>query len=274
MPSCLVRFQLSRARITALSTRSCEPQRQRLAASASLILPGSAWGLGDQRRAGHHHAVGAVAALRRLLGDEGRLHRVRLLRRPQPFDGGDRLPRAAETGNRQERTARPSRRPYKPRIDRGRNRISDPSSRAHCEGHKASGWFGVVALDRALAAIHGEGVGRQSLVSTPVAARCCLDRSCLLSATRPFDLKNICLAAARVPVASPCSIAQCLCTARCVMTHDGHIIGARMDVGVHLPASILRPFERLRIEALIRRAPPRRPASGTRPDCRRRSPRH
>src|SRR5438874_2829160 len=44
-------------------------------------------GLGEERRGFHDHAVDAIAALRRLLLDEGALHRMRLLRRAEPFQG-------------------------------------------------------------------------------------------------------------------------------------------------------------------------------------------
>ena len=43
----------------------------------------------EQRDDAHHHAVGAVAALRRLLGDERRLHRVRPLGTAEAFGGDD-----------------------------------------------------------------------------------------------------------------------------------------------------------------------------------------
>src|SRR5215467_12133371 len=46
---------------------------------------------GDKRRRLHDHAVDAVAALRRLLLDESALHRMRLLRRAEPFERHDLL---------------------------------------------------------------------------------------------------------------------------------------------------------------------------------------
>ena len=45
--------------------------------------------LGEQRGRAHDHAVGAIAALRRLLGDEGCLHGRKLLGRAQSFERGD-----------------------------------------------------------------------------------------------------------------------------------------------------------------------------------------
>src|SRR5258705_6214384 len=43
----------------------------------------------QQRLGGHDHAVGAVAALGGLLGDESRLHRVRLCRSAETLERGD-----------------------------------------------------------------------------------------------------------------------------------------------------------------------------------------
>src|SRR2546426_8170395 len=54
-------------------------------------------------RGGHHPAVDAVAALRHLLLDIGCLQRVRLARRAEALDGGDRL--AARGGDRQHARA-------------------------------------------------------------------------------------------------------------------------------------------------------------------------
>ena len=90
--------------------RRCVPQRQRLAASACLISSSLGFVLrGEQRGRLHDHAVDAVAALRRLLVDEGRLHRVRLSAVPSPssvttFCAG----LSEEAGVTQERTALPS----------------------------------------------------------------------------------------------------------------------------------------------------------------------
>src|SRR5262245_29908040 len=65
--------------------------------------------LPEIRGGGHDPAIDAVAALRHLLGDVGRLQRVRLLGRAQPLDGGDALAATADTDNTQERTGSPSR---------------------------------------------------------------------------------------------------------------------------------------------------------------------
>src|SRR5947208_4730888 len=54
-------------------------------------------------RGGHHPAVDAVAALRHLLLDIGRLQRVRLFRGAEALEGGDRL--AARSGDRQHARA-------------------------------------------------------------------------------------------------------------------------------------------------------------------------
>src|ERR1700704_1526385 len=54
-------------------------------------------------RRGHHPAVDAVAALRHLLLDIRRLQRMRLLRRAEALEGGDRL--AARGGDRQHARA-------------------------------------------------------------------------------------------------------------------------------------------------------------------------
>src|SRR5262245_29874670 len=57
-------------------------------ALAHLLLARPRIGIEQCLRA-HDHAVGAVAALRRLLADEGALERVRFVDRAQPLDGGD-----------------------------------------------------------------------------------------------------------------------------------------------------------------------------------------
>ena len=101
----------SRARASPRAgSRWCVPQRQRLPASASFASSRVAFGLPrEQRRAGHHHAGDAIAALRRLLGDERRLQRMRLVRRAQALDRRHLLAgRAATPATRHERTASPS----------------------------------------------------------------------------------------------------------------------------------------------------------------------
>ena len=60
---------------------------------------------GEKADGSHHHAVGAVAALRCLLGDERCLHRVRLIGRAEPFDRRD----GAARGHRHRQRARPRR---------------------------------------------------------------------------------------------------------------------------------------------------------------------
>ncbi len=47
--------------------------------------------VGEERGGLHDHAVDAVAALHRLLLDEGALHRMRLLRRAEAFERHDLL---------------------------------------------------------------------------------------------------------------------------------------------------------------------------------------
>ena len=72
--------------------RLCVPQRQRLGARGGAHI-----GFGRMRHAveqclgGHDHAVDAVAALRRLLVDEGLLQRMRLVDGAEALDGGDLL---------------------------------------------------------------------------------------------------------------------------------------------------------------------------------------
>src|SRR5947209_4657784 len=60
-------------------------------AGKGLAHVGFAWmRLGVEQRLGaHDHAVDAIAALRRLLFDEGALQRMRLLDRTEPFERGD-----------------------------------------------------------------------------------------------------------------------------------------------------------------------------------------
>src|SRR4051812_7755040 len=88
-----------------LGTAAAEISRQRL---LGLGQRGARF-LRKERGAGHDHAVGAVAALRRLFGDEGGLHRVWLFGAAHPSMVVTRWPAAADTGNRHERTALPSR---------------------------------------------------------------------------------------------------------------------------------------------------------------------
>ena len=53
--------------------------------------------LREEGRRLHDHAVDAVAALRGLFVDEGLLHRMRLLRRAEPFERHDLLSRRSAT---------------------------------------------------------------------------------------------------------------------------------------------------------------------------------
>src|SRR5437016_5047831 len=53
------------------------------------LLLGGVRHLAQECGCGHDPAVEAIAALRHLLGDEGRLQRVRLLRRAEPGQGRD-----------------------------------------------------------------------------------------------------------------------------------------------------------------------------------------
>ena len=72
--------------------RICVPQRQRFPANASLIWPSVGLGfLSSSAFVRHDHAVDAVAALHRLLVDEGLLDFVHFLGRAQTFEGGDRF---------------------------------------------------------------------------------------------------------------------------------------------------------------------------------------
>ncbi len=45
--------------------------------------------LGENGASGHDHAVGAITALRGLLGDESGLDRIRFIRRPKTFQSGN-----------------------------------------------------------------------------------------------------------------------------------------------------------------------------------------
>ena len=51
------------------------------------------WRLPENGARGHDHAVGAIAALSGLLGDESGLERARLFRRCQTFESRDRAAR-------------------------------------------------------------------------------------------------------------------------------------------------------------------------------------
>ena len=57
------------------------------------LLIGGMAGPSQQCDGGDHHPVGAVAALRGLFLEEGTLHRMQFLRRPQSFQGRDRTAR-------------------------------------------------------------------------------------------------------------------------------------------------------------------------------------
>ena len=96
---------MSAARLTARTMRTCVPQRHRLPASACLISASLGFGFrGEEGGRLHDHAVDAVAALHRLLLDEGALHRVQIFRRAQPFQRDD-LVAVADRGQRQHARA-------------------------------------------------------------------------------------------------------------------------------------------------------------------------
>ena len=91
--------------MTARTMRVCVPQRQRFPASALLhLLQVRFRRLIEQRLRRHDHAVGAIAALRGLLGDEGRLEGVGLLGRAQSLESRNRaargLPHRSDAGAR------------------------------------------------------------------------------------------------------------------------------------------------------------------------------
>ena len=89
------------ARRTARRMRAWVPQRHRLGAMWSRISASVGGRVGVQQRLGaHHHAGDAVAALRRLLVDEGTLHQARRVGRAQSLDGAD-LP-ARQRGDRHQ----------------------------------------------------------------------------------------------------------------------------------------------------------------------------
>ena len=104
-------YALALARFTARITRRWLPQRHRfpLRACLDLVVAGVRHSCPAALSQRHNHAVHAVAALRRLLLDERRLQRVRMLERAQAFERGDlacSAPRS--TATLQERTAFPS----------------------------------------------------------------------------------------------------------------------------------------------------------------------
>ena len=93
----------------------------------------------QQRLRPHHHAGDAVAALRRLLGDEGLLHRAGRLDRAEPLDR--RRPRgppaAAAASRRKTRPRRPPA-PCRRRTGRGRSRTWRRAARARPAGRRAA----------------------------------------------------------------------------------------------------------------------------------------
>ncbi len=82
------------ARSTARTMRLCAPQRHRLRSSALRTSASLGSGLRSQQGGGRDQDAGdAVAALHGLLGDEGALQGMRLLRRAEALDRGDVLAR-------------------------------------------------------------------------------------------------------------------------------------------------------------------------------------
>ncbi len=123
--------------------RRCVPHRQRLLASASLTsLSLGVLGLRQEGCRLHDHAVDAVAALHRLLGDEGALHRRGCSSDPRPSRVMIAASPTDEAGVMQERTASPSistvQAPHWP----GRSRSAARAGRDRCGGGRAAACLG------------------------------------------------------------------------------------------------------------------------------------
>ena len=119
------------ARCTARRMRICVPQRHRLSASSARIFGVGRFGIPlQQGLRPHHHAGDTIAALRRLLLDEGALDRRRRLDRSQAFERRD-LPALQQHQRR----------------DAGQHRLAVDDHRAGAALAEAAAEFGGVELE-------------------------------------------------------------------------------------------------------------------------------
>jgi hypothetical protein len=107
---------------------------------ADLLLRGMR-GVAQQRRRGHDPAIEAIAALRDLLGDKGRLQRVWPVRCAEPGEGRDLGP-GPPPRPAMSRTAPAHRRhgPCRPRIVPARSQNAGCRDRARCAAHRAAAY--------------------------------------------------------------------------------------------------------------------------------------